>query len=311
MNSALRSVGVFVLSVVALASNDRPCFGEDAKKEEVRKGNQICLAEPDGSAVKMLAEFEGFQQQGSPTFSQDGKLLAFDSWRPQLGETFANAQIIVANSDGSNARVLIDGAMPSFSPRGKRIAFSRYSTGNSIWIIDAQDPTAELIKLNDGWGADWSPDGSRIAYSTTAGGGNIGIVDIVDGDHWDLFEDGKSPYQFIYWNTAWSPDSKRIVFKGVRPEGGEEIAIIDARGAQHGFQVRLKEKTSNALCWRPDGRILVAQQDPMTKRRQLFSFDPNDDKPLERLPGLDPAYGYDDPAISSDGKRLAFTRIAK
>lgn len=302
-------------STFVLAFFPFPGFSQEAEKPKKPLAvSKIFLAEPNGSGGKLLtasAAVEEYQKQGSPTFSRDGKLVAFDAWRPQLGETYADARIILANADGSNPRVLIDGAMPSFSPKGKRIAFSRYSTGNSTWIVDAQDPQSELVQLNDGWGADWSPDGHKIAFTSHAGGSNLGIVDLIEGETWYIFEEGKSPYRFIYWNTAWSPDSQRIVFKGIRPEGSEEIAIVDVRGAKHGYLVRFKEKTSNAFCWRPDGRILVAKNDAATRRRLLFSFGPNDDKPLELLPGLDTSLSYDDPAVASDGKRLAYSLISQ
>src|SRR5436305_11027688 len=83
------------LSVAADAPADRDDYLE-----------RIYLANADGSGMKPLTDLPEFKRQGSPCWSHDGKLIAFDAWRPQLGERLADAKIVVVNADGSNPRVL-------------------------------------------------------------------------------------------------------------------------------------------------------------------------------------------------------------
>src|SRR6266850_923362 len=85
--------------------------------------NRIFICQPDGSGMKPLLDMPDYKMQGSPTWSQDGKLIAFDAWRPRLNETNTDGKVILVNADGTNPKVLADGAMPSFSPRHNRIAF--------------------------------------------------------------------------------------------------------------------------------------------------------------------------------------------
>ena len=193
--------------------------------------NRIYIGQPDGSGMKPLLELPDYTMQGSPTWSQDGTLIAFDAWRPKLGETSNDSKIIVVNADGTNPRVLGDGAMPSFSPRHNRITYSRYTPNYGVWVMSSEGPEKELVLLDEeGWGADWSPDGKQIAYTVFAEPANLVVFDLVEGEKVKLFEEGKSPYSSFFWNFAWSPDGRHIAFKGQRTDGGKsEVAIIDAR----------------------------------------------------------------------------------
>src|SRR5687768_10041112 len=106
----------------------------DLQEGEVR----IFLVNADGSDMKRLTDLPKYIVQGSPTWSQDGKRIAFDAH--QAGQTSNQTRIVVVNADGSNPRVLIDGAMPSFSPGGHRITFSRYEPNRGVWVMSAEDP---------------------------------------------------------------------------------------------------------------------------------------------------------------------------
>src|SRR6478609_7922748 len=57
--------------------------------------NRIFLSQPDGSAMKLLVDLPDYTAQGSPCWSQDGKLIVFDAWRPKLNETNTDSKIIL------------------------------------------------------------------------------------------------------------------------------------------------------------------------------------------------------------------------
>lgn len=269
--------------------------------------NRIFVCKPDGSQMKPLLDIADYKMQGSPTWSQDGKLVAFDAWRPRTGETSNDAKIIVVNADGTNAKVLGDGAMPSFSPRHNRIALSRYAPNYGVWVMSSEGPDKELVLLDEeGWGAEWSPDGKQIVYAgTTGNAANLMVFDLVEGTKTSLFE-GDSPYVSVFWNFCWSPDGKQIVFKGQRANGKLEIAVVDARGAKHGHTVRLEVDVPPNFQWSHDSKsVLFAQRTAdRGNRLQLYSLEAASQAPPQLLAGQDPARANASGAISPDGMTM-------
>ncbi len=271
--------------------------------------NRIYVCRPDGSQPRPLLDIADYKMQGSPTWSQDGKLIAFDAWRPRLGETNVNSKIIVVSADGTGAKVLGDGAMPSFSPRHNRIAFCRYSPNYGIWVMSVEGPEKELVLLDEeGWCAEWSPDGKQIAYAgSTGNAANFMVFDLVEGVKFSLFEEGATPYSNLYWNFCWSPNGKFIVFKGQRTNGGKnEVAIVDARGAKHAHIVRLELETPPNFHWTHDSKsVLFTQRCPERGNRlQLYLLDAATKDPPQLLAGQDPARANAAGAFSPDGKQL-------
>src|SRR5262245_48664356 len=138
----LLPIGVATLLLGAPAP---PLLAQAGANEELESRIYVC--QPDGTVIRPLLEIADYTMQGSPTWSQDGKLVAFDASRPRLGEQkqSSDGKIIVVNADGTNARVLGDGAMPSFSPRHNRIAFSRYEPNYGVWVMSIDGPEKELV----------------------------------------------------------------------------------------------------------------------------------------------------------------------
>jgi Tol biopolymer transport system component len=290
-----------------LLSHGRLAAQEDLPGEDEPYVTRLFIANADGSDMKRFTDLPKYTSQGSPSWSGDGKLIAFDAYQSQLGEDGNKSRIIVVNADGTLPRVLCDGAMPAFSPKGNRIAFSRYGQGGGVWVISTEGADTELVQVEErGWGTDWAADG-RLAYSASQGGeSNLVVFDPVEGTREFLFEPGKSPYQQIFWNFTWSPDSRRIAFVADRPDGKHEIGIVDARGAKFGLVTRFEGDAYAALTWGPD-RIVFAKADPERKQPQLFDLEPDTKEPPQRLPGLEPNRRYVNGAYAPDGKKLAIT----
>jgi Tol biopolymer transport system component len=135
---------------------------------------------PDGSGRKRLTPFDDFL--GSPDWSPSSRSIVYSSDADGVS---------TMRADGSHKRLIVpDAQQPSWSPDGKRIAFSlnrRISTsradGSDIQPVTALVPQA-CEGFEDGCGREdetpaWSPSGSSIAYGANIEGSDEGGVFVV------------------------------------------------------------------------------------------------------------------------------------
>ena len=258
----------------------------------------------DGSGMKQIILMDDYDAQGSPDWSPDGATIAFDAWRASAGETAGAAHIFVASADGSKPRDLGDGAMPSFSPDGKRLCFTRYKP-SGVYVMNVDGSDRQLVDP-EGWSGHFSPDGTRLVYGV---GGNIAVYDLgTKSRRMILTGEQSGRYRYIYWNLCWSPDGERIAFKGQRPDETYELAYTSAEGSDKGFQVLYSGTTDSDLAWHPEGkRIVFSMRDPMRKYSQLFWVNPDDVKQPRLLIGQPMERANVNCDWSPDGKQLAFS----
>ena len=200
------------------------------------KGEPLMMINADGTGLRTLLAMPEYTSCGSPEWSHDGGKITFDTWRSVYGEDYTKSHVFVVNSDGASPKDLGDGTLPSWSPDGKRIAYGRYISGNSVWIMNADGSDLQLIDEN-GWSPDWSPKKDELCYTIYRGQTpNLCVYNVKTKERRYLLE---KDYRQVYWGLSWSPDGEWVCFKGDLPDGGSEIAVVNAQGQAKGFKVLL------------------------------------------------------------------------
>lgn len=299
----------FKLKYIRVACLILSCsFVSQVEADEIPKVKRIrfYVATPEGKNAKLYFVPGEYHTAGSPTFSAEGQKLAFDGRKSQNGEQFSQGKILVANADGSDLIAIGSGVMPSWSPRGNRIAFSSLSP-RGVAIMHA-DGSNQLMIDDQGWGAQWSPDGKKVAYVVRNGRtANFRIYDLIEETKTDIFPEGESPYTSLYWNSTWSPDSNWLCFKGRKASDNTyDIATINVAGMKEGYKVHYNNKVAPYadFAWHPQGDMIVFGA--ASKPRTLFKFNPAEDKEPEPLTIAVDGYINGDVTFTSDGQYLLF-----
>jgi TolB protein len=187
-------------------------------------------------------------------------------------------RLMTVSARGGATRQLTAGpfdAMPSFSPDGRRIAFTRV-------VQSVVAPTASLFTMDGGGrhlrplladgidlSAAWSPDGKTIAFSrleSTSRPLAEATLYLADADGSHMRSLGAAPVHGL--SPAWSPDGTRLAF----------VSFDDAN-----------EPTCPAASCPPSGELYVVGADGSGLRR------------LTRSKADD-----EHPSWSPDGSRIAF-----
>ena len=130
---------------------------------------RLMLIHPDGTGLRALTKPD--ENSGSPTWSPDGKLIAY---RYAKG---ARRGLAILNVATGETRSLDTGSelatFPTWSPRGDWISFTSLRDGNYDVYVIHPDGTG-LARLTDAPGNDahssFSPDGEWIAFATARRG---------------------------------------------------------------------------------------------------------------------------------------------
>jgi Tol biopolymer transport system component len=137
-------------------------------------GSRILLSRSTLANIPTISEInaDGTDEQklvdkaGSASWSPDGRQFAYVSYIDGRGTGLG-----VAQADGSNAHLLLPGAIPIgqpvWSPDGSRLAYLESPNGadGNLRVVRADGTDARVLATGVSGTPQWSPDGSLIAFT--------------------------------------------------------------------------------------------------------------------------------------------------
>ncbi|MEP6693483.1 MAG: hypothetical protein ABJB39_02445 [Chloroflexota bacterium] len=207
------------------------------KKDPAGGAESIALT---GLLVTSPSGFHSVAWNTGPAISPDAKRFAVTT----DAVNGASDLEIFDIQTGKRSSLLSQGSFladPSWSPDGKTIAVTSYTSGEPHILLVPSDgrvaaPLAIKGTTGEAYRPSYSPDGVWITYTLRHDGRNdVHAVEVKTGADVALTSDGKS------WNSVFSPDGKQLAF--LRESGGViDLYVIDVAEALVGGPVRAAVK---------------------------------------------------------------------
>jgi TolB protein len=187
--------------------NITPAYSHDGRYVVYASGNEqgtdLMMTPIDSPGVVTRLTFGRGSDNGNPSFSPDGRQIAFFSSRSRF------PQIYTMDFDGTNIQLLTPftpgvrsyRSAPDWSPDGRTVAYEQQMGDFQVWMINVRDKEPrQLTSEGENEGPSWAPDGRHIALSSTRGGSKqIWILDTESGRFRQLTRNSGARL------AAWSP----------------------------------------------------------------------------------------------------------
>ncbi len=237
------------------------CDGARIAFASMRSGySEIWLAGKDGSNPAQLTSFSGKRTAGAPSWSPDGRQIAFDS---TVGA--GNSDIFVIDAESHLLRQVTEGAYfqarPSWSRDGRSIYYSSDRTGaQEIWEVPAEGGNPRQITKGGGFEARESPDGEVLYFTKSLnkqpgvwsvslnGGQEIPVIESVHSGNWAVTEHG---IYFLDFDAVPAAQATPLKFYGFETHTIIQVGVISKIQLTGG---------ANSFSISPDGRWVIWRQ---------------------------------------------------
>jgi len=341
--TGLWAAGACAAALIALAAHEGFASSTSAQTTVVvtEATNSAATVSPDRRTIVMDVQgvlwsfdFSGgsgrqltdpLLEAARPDFSPLGDLIAFQAY---AGGTF---HIWVMRPDGSGVRQVTSGhgddREPRFSPDGKKLAFSSdraFNGSYDIWVVDlgsgaltqwtntggvTTPPTPASV---DEFEPTWSPDGKKIAF-VVGSGANGTTIQARDAAGAQTVLAAAAPGTRVN-SPSYSPDGTRVAYLQFGSNKSNlMVNQVKVAATDDAFPFFPQWLSNDQLLYTADGKIRTTvvstgatSEIPFEVRFTLNRppyrhkrFDFDSDRPKQAL-------GIVGPALSPDGKRVAF-----
>ena len=270
----------------------------------------MCVLDLQTGQSQRLFVIEQLTSVGSPTLSPDGGKIAFDGTAD--GQSISpDAHIFICNIDGSNLEDLGPGTMPSWSPRGFRLAFSRSTPEHGVWLMNVDGQNIQLID-QQGWSVQWSPNGRMLAYTRRVGGtADFVIYNLVEDEFSSVFHGKNEDYDSFHRNFAWSPNCKKLCFKATTLHQKTHLCSVGINGDPVVSVHHICDSAFADFTWLNNDTIGTCMKSATQKCNQLFTIDASPSiNTAERSPtetvGQFSGRNNSDGDVSRDGRLMVY-----
>jgi dipeptidyl aminopeptidase/acylaminoacyl peptidase len=284
-----------------------------------------------------LDDLYRFQRVAEPTFSRDGKWIAYQQSSISLDKNESKTAIYMVPTDGSAAPKLLTSSgkkdsRPRFSPDSRNLVFESNRSGSmQLWIIDIHGGEARQLTTiaTEATTAQWSPDGKKIAFvsavlpehsekpfvdsdkanreaneNSEKSHTKARIADRLFFRHWDSYVEGKRQHLFVL--------NLKLGASGLEADGEPHDATPGDRDA---YPTSSTFSSGEDFTFSPDNQHLIFTAVPATNESWSTNYDicrvkidnrSNDWETLTQNQAADSG-----PRISPDGKWVAWRSQSK
>lgn len=214
---------------------------------------RLAVSDSDGFDEQIV--LESTQPLMSPSWSPDGKHLAYVSFRNGRPEIFI--QNIITRDIEKIASYKGINSAPVWSPDGKRLALTLSRDGNpEIYVMDLA--TKRLSRITRNYAIDtepsWMPDGKGLVF-TSDRGGSPQIYKVNVGRYGKEGREERLTFEGNYnARASVSPNGKHMAFVH-REQGQFRIAVLDLESRR--VSVLTNSRLDESPSFSPNGRMII------------------------------------------------------